>query len=47
LIPTSISQRDRLRSALNHRKPDRIPLDFGSTSVTGIPVHEFNGASHA
>jgi uroporphyrinogen decarboxylase-like protein len=27
-----------LRTALEHREPDRIPVDFGSTSVTGIHV---------
>jgi hypothetical protein len=27
-----------LRAALDHREPDRIPLDFGSTAVTGIHV---------
>jgi hypothetical protein len=27
-----------LRTALEHREPDRIPLDFGSTAVTGIHV---------
>jgi hypothetical protein len=27
-----------LRNALNHRKPDRIPMDFGSTAVTGVHV---------
>ncbi len=35
---TSVSSRDRLRTALNHREPDRIPLDFGSTNVTGMHV---------
>ncbi|MGO9262209.1 MAG: uroporphyrinogen decarboxylase family protein [Bryobacteraceae bacterium] len=35
---TGISSRDRLRTALEHREPDRIPLDFGSTSVTGMHV---------
>ncbi|MGP8244604.1 MAG: uroporphyrinogen decarboxylase family protein [Bryobacteraceae bacterium] len=35
---TSVSSRDRLRTALEHREPDRVPLDFGSTSVTGIHV---------
>ena len=35
---TSVSSRDRLRTALEHREPDRIPLDFGSTNVTGIHV---------
>lgn len=33
-----MSSRDRLRTAVSHREPDRIPLDFGSTSVTGIHV---------
>ena len=27
-----------MRSALEHREPDRIPLDFGSTNVSGIHV---------
>jgi hypothetical protein len=38
LSQTGISSRDRLRTALEHREPDRIPLDFGSTSVTGMHV---------
>lgn len=28
----------RIRAALNHQQPDRVPVDFGSTSVTGIHV---------
>jgi len=32
-IPTS---RDRVRSAIEHRQPDLLPVDFGSTAVTGI-----------
>ena len=35
---TNGSSRERLSTALDHREPDRIPLDFGSTSVTGIHV---------
>ena len=27
---------ERLQNALNHTLPDRIPVDFGSTAVTGI-----------
>jgi hypothetical protein len=27
-----------LRAALDHREPDRIPLDFGGTTVTGMHV---------
>ena len=30
------TSRERLANALNHRQPDRIPIDFGGTSVTGI-----------
>ncbi|MDR3793344.1 MAG: uroporphyrinogen decarboxylase family protein [Terracidiphilus sp.] len=30
--------RKRLADALNHTQPDRIPIDFGGTSVTGIHV---------
>jgi uroporphyrinogen decarboxylase len=28
--------RERLLTALNHQEPDRVPLDLGSTQVTGI-----------
>jgi hypothetical protein len=31
-----MKSRDRLRAALEHRQPDRVPVDFGGTSVTGI-----------
>ncbi|MBI5282047.1 MAG: methyltransferase [Candidatus Solibacter usitatus] len=30
--------RKRVLDALNHRQPDRVPVDFGATSVTGIHV---------
>jgi uroporphyrinogen decarboxylase len=33
-----MSPRERLLTALNHREPDRIPFDLGSTQVTGIHV---------
>ncbi len=33
---TKIASRERLADALNHKQPDRIPIDFGGTSVTGI-----------
>lgn len=36
--PCALSHRDRLLTALNHREPDRVPLDLGSTHVTGIAV---------
>ena len=31
-----ITSRERIASALAHRQPDRIPIDFGATSVTGM-----------
>jgi hypothetical protein len=32
------TSRQRLEAALNHRQPDRVPVDFGGTSVTGMHV---------
>jgi hypothetical protein len=31
-----MTSRERLNATLNHRQPDRIPLDLGSTGVTGM-----------
>lgn len=31
-----MTSRERLRAAVGHRQPDRIPLDFGCTSVSGM-----------
>jgi uroporphyrinogen decarboxylase len=31
-----MNSRERLRTAINHQEPDRIPLDIGATVVTGI-----------
>jgi len=33
-----MTSRERVLSALSHREPDRVPVDFGSTSVTGVHV---------
>jgi hypothetical protein len=33
-----MTSRERIRSALNHKTPDGVPVDFGSTAVTGIHV---------
>ena len=32
------TSRQRLLDTLNHRQPDRIPVDFGASPVTGIHV---------
>ena len=33
---TKTTSRERVLSALDHRQPDRIPMDFGGTPVSGI-----------
>ncbi len=33
-----MTSRERVKSALNFREPDQVPVDFGSTAVTGIHV---------
>ena len=32
------ASRERLMTTLNHKQPDRIPIDFGGTAVTGMHV---------
>lgn len=31
--------RERVQAALNHQQPDRVPVDFGGSAVTGISVN--------
>lgn len=33
-----MTKRERVTATLNHQTPDQIPMDFGSTAVTGIHV---------
>jgi hypothetical protein len=33
-----MTPRERLQAALGHRHPDRVPVDFGATAVTGMHV---------
>ena len=33
--------RERVRLALKHKEPDRVPLDLGGTVVTGIHLHAY------
>ncbi len=35
---TSMSHRERVMKALNHEEPDRVPIDLGGTTVTGIDL---------
>lgn len=36
-----MTSRERVRAAINHREPDRVPIDIGGTKVTGIHVDEY------
>jgi hypothetical protein len=36
-----MTPRERVRKAVEHRQPDMVPLDLGSTSVTGIHVKAY------
>ncbi|NJL73070.1 MAG: methyltransferase, partial [Candidatus Competibacteraceae bacterium] len=31
-----MNSRERVRAALAHRQPDRVPIDFGGTFITGM-----------
>ena len=33
-----MTSRERVLAALNHREPDRVPIDFGGTAVSTIMV---------
>jgi len=35
---TPMTSRARVAAALSHKQPDRVPVDFGSTAVTGMHV---------
>ena len=37
-VSSALTSRDRVLPALSHHQPDRIPIDFGSTAVTGIHI---------
>lgn len=36
-----MTSRERIKKAINHQTPDRIPLDLGSTLVTGIQASTY------
>jgi len=38
-----MNSRERLQAALEHRQPDRVPVDFGATAVTGMHVSVVHG----
>jgi uroporphyrinogen decarboxylase len=36
-----MNSRERVRCAINHKEPDRVPIDLGGSRVTGIHVDEY------
>jgi uroporphyrinogen decarboxylase len=42
-----MNSRKRLLTTLNHHEPDRVPLDLGSTQVTGIHVVAYHNLRQA
>lgn len=36
-----MTSRERVRKAINHEEPDRVPIDIGGTKVTGIHMDEY------
>lgn len=42
MSPKTYTPRERVRAALAHKEPDRIPLDLGATGSTGICGHAYH-----
>lgn len=40
-IPNQLTSRERVLKTLAHQEPDRVPLDLGSTQVTGINLQAY------
>ena len=38
---TTLTSRERVRIALDHREADRVPIDLGSSPVTGIAASTY------
>jgi len=38
-IPMEYTSYQRVITALEHKEPDRVPIDLGGTAVTGINIH--------
>lgn len=46
MAPGLLTPRQRVLTALAHREPDRVPLDLGSTHVTGIALVAYEQLTH-
>ena len=41
-VMVKMTSRERIRAAINHEPPDRLPIDLGATRTTGISVFSYN-----
>ncbi len=44
---TAMESRERILTTLNHKEPNRVPLDLGSTQVTGIHAVAYKALRYA
>jgi uroporphyrinogen decarboxylase len=42
----TLTSRERVRMALNHEAPDRVPVDFGASRITGIGAIAYRNLVH-
>jgi len=42
-VNNTLTPAERLKTALNHKEPDKIPFDLGSTNITGININAYKG----
>lgn len=47
MTSTNMTSYERIRTALHHQEPDRIPFDIGATAVTGINIHLYKKLRNA
>jgi hypothetical protein len=46
-MQATLNSRERVRRSLNHQEPDRIPIDLGSTWISGIQVKAYANLKRA
>jgi uroporphyrinogen-III decarboxylase len=46
MVPEDMTSRERVRHAINHETSDRVPIDLGSTAISGLHVVELNDLRH-
>ena len=37
-----MNSRDRIITSINHKQPDKVPVDLGASTVTGISAIAYN-----